>query len=206
MRVAPAVLLIPALAGPAAAQEDVPPPPSGKPPAAASPSTPATSTPPARSMVVDEDRLALLIDRAVERAVERRMAERDRVERASYASSGATASPQLPTYAAPQSQTYTTTTPRVVRRIVAAEPTTEIEYVPALRRQSRYAQVLVPACRPRLALAAFGSRLVECGRPTVRQYELAPTTVSETVEYTTTTAQAPATYRSVAASPQVPTK
>ena len=148
----------------------------------------------APTATVDEARLAELVDRAVERALSRR-----------EASSLAAPSGQSPVYAAPQSVAAAVPTTRVVRRIVPAEARSTIAYQPVEVREARYAQVLVPPCAPRRAIAAVGEMMVECGRPRLRTYRLAPAAVVDAIEECPP-AIAAAPVRTSYASPQAPGK
>jgi hypothetical protein len=118
---------------------------------------------------IDEARLAAIVDRAVERALDRR--DRDR----GPAAAGPTG--WAPPSASPQS--IAAAPPRAAR-LVPAERPGRIAYAPVWEEPgAQYARVLVPASACRRAVGAVGERLARCGRPRARMMRLAPAAVEE---------------------------
>ena len=122
------------------------------------PVTPAAS--------VDEQRVAELIDRAVDRAVARRLA----------AQSPGPVGGWTPPAASPQG--VVAAPPRSVPRIVPAGPARRVAYVPAYSEDRQYVQVRVPAPPHRRAIAALGERMVRCGQDRTRLMRVVPATVA----------------------------
>jgi hypothetical protein len=125
--------------------------------------------PPTTAPAIDPARIDDLVDRAVERSLARRLGP---------AAAGPTG--WAPPSATPQAPEVSR--PAVRREIVAAAPARRIGYLPVVREEQQYAEVLVEPSCCRRAAAALGARLVELGRPRTRTMRIAPASVRCTIE------------------------